>query len=118
METSILETLITDLRSLVEAEVPERGDFKPVSARIKNSDPDIRLTHITLRVIPLPKGIEGYETKRCLEIAGLRVPLPYQSTRTILYGDKQKLIEKLDEKGLVETLISKARLLAEDLSDM
>lgn len=113
-----METLIAELRSRVEAEVPDRGDFKPLSARIKNPDPDIRLTHITLRVIPLPKGIEGYETKRCLEIAGIRVPLPYQSSRTILYGDKQQLIEKLDEEGLAETLISQARLLAEDLSDL
>ena len=114
----MLIALIATLRRRVEEEVPESGDFKVVFEDFENSDVRWDVTHVALMVEALPKGLEDADVVRNLQLAVYRLPCPYMSTWTILFGTKKQILAKLDEDDLPRQLLDKLPGLAGNLDDI
>ena len=118
MNDIMLRKIVAAVRRRVVEEVPERGDFKAVEERFENRDVCLRLTHISLSVEAVPKGFEDDDEKRFLDLRGYDFPCHYMSSRSVLYGNKQDILAKLDDENLIDELLEKLPKLAEDLSDL
>lgn len=101
-----------------EREVPEYGDFAPVYEILKNVDRTLCPTDFMLRISKLPKGMENSETTRVLELVAYKVPTPYKSVRTLAYGTKEEILNKLKSGEITSEIEMTAKKLSEDLSDI
>jgi len=115
----LVRKMIRDLRAQVVEKVPEVGEFKVVYADFENTDKGYCVSHWMLKVTKPPKGIEGHERKRYLELVAYNLPSPYIAENVICHGDKQDILENLtDEDNLIVKILWKMPDLARDLEDI
>lgn len=112
----LVEQMIKNLKRRIATELPDKGDFKMIYEIVDNKDCNLfNITKISLRVKSLPKGLENWETFRSLDLA-LYNGSPYMSSWTVIYGDKQKILDKLSDPATVDVILDKLPLLARDLN--
>ena len=114
---ALLQKMIMDVRRRVAIEMPDEGDFQTIEEAFENTDDSVNLTHISLRVVMLPKRMEDSDVERYMELAGYKYPSPYMSTRSVIFGRKPEILAKLDEEQLVQQLLYLIPKLADDLQD-
>ena len=91
------------LREVVEelqdkaVRVPTAGSFDPVYAECECDQKAIGLTHIMLRIIPVPAHVNPSDKLRYVEIVGYRLPLPFKSSQIIKRGTKEEISDYLDD---------------------
>lgn len=66
--------LICGLIPKVREQVPETGLFNDVYVEFENTDKELCLTHIMLKVEAVPKCIENYMNRRYLTCVGYKLP--------------------------------------------
>lgn len=108
----LLEKMVTSLLKQVEEKVPETGDFDVVYERENVRERHIGLSHVILKVTAVKYG-EPYE--RYLELGAVNHPSPYGAETVIGFGNKQAILAKLQEPGIVDTLQEKLKKLIEDV---
>ena len=111
----LLEKMIIRLRKQVEENVPECGAFPVVYEREDVSDWHIGLSHLILKVSAV--SLQGKETERLLEIAGLNHPAPYGAEIVVGFGSTQDILALLQKESLADELMKKVAKLANDLDD-
>lgn len=108
----LLEKIVANLLTKVEENVPETGSFEVVYEREDVSEMNIGLSHIILKVTILGSS---HEDRRYLELAAMDYPFPYGAETVVGFGNKQAILDKLQEPDIVETLQKKLRKLIEDI---
>ena len=115
----LVRKMIRNLRGQVIEKVPEVGEFKIVYADFENLDKGFCVTHWMLKVTHPPKKIEETQRKRYLELVAYNLPSPYIAETVIGYGNKQKIMDFLqDENALTAMILEKMPKLARDLEDI
>lgn len=106
--------LFADARKLV----PEEGaDFEPVWQRLNIRAFGLDLTDLVLSVRPVPKCIEGYETKRWFEIMAYNIPLERKVTRLLKSGTKAEILEYLKNKDLPTKILAALPVMDDSLNN-
>lgn len=114
-----IQNLIYELIPKVREQVPESGLFNAVYADFENTDEELCLTHVMLKVEPVPKCIEGYINRRYLTCVGYKLPVPYKSTSIIKGGTKEEILEcLLNDPSLITKIHEKVYQLSDNLLDV
>ena len=113
MMRELLERMIVSLRKQVEEKVPEKGAFPVVYEREDVSGLHIGLSHLILKVTNT--GVPGSEDERYLELGAVNHPFPYGAESVMGYGTTRDILARLQEDGLLDELVEKAKKLAEDV---
>lgn len=106
-----IKAMVEALRSRA-VEIPASGDFDMAYAEVENEDKSICLTHILLRIIPVPSHLDSDGNLRYLEVVGYRMPKPYKSAQIIKRGTKEEIIEYLDD---VDAVVKRVQEIAPQL---
>ena len=109
----LLKKMIISLREKVEDAVPEKGAFPVVYEREDVSEMKIGLSHLILKVTNVP--LEDSLDERYLELAAVNHPFPHGAESVVGYGSTQDILERLQDEGLLEELMKKVKILAEDV---
>lgn len=67
-----ISNLICELISKVRGQVPESGLFNDVYVEFENTDKELCLTPVMLKVEAVPKCIENYTNRRYLTCVGYK----------------------------------------------
>ena len=106
--------LYADARTMV----PDRGnEFKPVYKRLNIEGYGYNLTDIVLAVNPIPKGVDGCEVNRFLEIMAYNLPYQMKISRLLKSGDKSEILEYLKNKDLPVKILNKLPQLDDSLNN-
>lgn len=108
----LLEKMVASLQKQVDEKVPETGNFDVVYEREDVKERHIGLSHVLLKVTAV--GL-GHDDERYLELAAVNHPMPYGAETVIALGNKQAILEKLQEPGLVEKLQVDLKRLIDDI---
>lgn len=93
-----LHKVIDDVSTRSEREVPEYGEFAPVSEFFKNVDKDIPADKFVLRVIKMPKEDYPDEKQRFIEASVFAPAGDYKADMLIGAGHKKEILETLKSK--------------------
>lgn len=110
-------TAVKNLANRAEREVPQDGDFAPVSERYINHNPDVYANEMLLQVVPLPQSLKNepnYNKLRYLQ-AVVKSPLEQTARSVLLCGTKKQVLETLNDENLPLRAAAKFDELAEDL---
>ena len=110
-------TAVKNLANRAEREVPQDGDFAPVSERYINHNPDVYANEMLLQVVPLPQSLKNepnYNKLRYLQ-AVVKNPLEQTARSVLLCGTKKQVLEALNDENLPLRAAAKFDELAEDL---
>ncbi len=110
-------TAVKNLANRAEREVPQDGDFAPVSERYINHNPDVYANEMLLQVVPLPQSLKNepnYNKLRYLQ-AVVKSPLEQTARSVLLCGTKKQVLEALNDENLPLRAAAKFDELAEDL---
>ena len=113
-----VERMIADLLIKIEQSVPDKGYFPMIYSEFKNTDRQMCLTDIMLKVQSKPEHLPNYETDRWLELVGYKLPAPYKTTRIIFKGTKSEIIEYLKRPESAEKILKSIPELNENLLDV
>ena len=109
----LLKKMIVSLREQVEKKVPEKGAFPVVYEREDVSEMRLGLSHLILKVTNVP--LEDSLDERYLELGAVNHPFPYGAESVVGYGLTQDILARLQDEGLLEVLVKKVKILAEDV---
>ena len=110
-------TAVKNLAERAEREVPQDGDFAPVSERYINHNPDVYANEMLLQVVPLPQSLKNepnYNKLRYLQ-AVVKSPLEQTARSVLLCGTTTQVLEALNDEKLPLRAAAKFDELAEDL---
>ena len=113
-----ISNLICGLIPKVREQVPESGLFNDVYSEFENTDKELCLTHIMLKVEAVPKCIENYTNRRYLTCVGYKLPAPYKCSLIIKAGTKEKILECLHDASLITIIYQKVYQLSYNLDDV
>lgn len=113
-----ISSLISELIPKVKEQVPESGLFKDVYADFENTDKELCLTHVMLKVEAVPKCIENYINRRYLTCVGYKLPAPYKCSMIIKAGTKAEIIDYLNDPSLITKIYDVIPQLSYNLSDV
>ena len=108
----LLEKMVASLQKQVEEKVPEMGNFDVVYEREDVTERHIGLSHVLLKVTAV--GL-GHDDERYLELAAVNHLSPYGAEVVVGFGNKQAILEKLQEPGLIEKLQEDLKRLIDDI---
>lgn len=115
----LIQNKITSLRKQVEEKVPDLGEFEKVYETIENPNPNWKLSHIRLSVTNLSNSIEGHEWKRYFELKVFNMPdNPYMCEKLIFRGNKQEMLQYLEDSELASRILGMIPQLESDLDDI
>ncbi len=110
-------TAVKSLANRAEREVPQNGDFAPVSERYVNHDPNIYANEMLLQVVPLPPSLKNepnYNKLRYLQ-AVVKSPIDQPASSILKCGTKKQILETLNEKNFSQRVAAKFDELTDDL---
>lgn len=110
-------TAVKNLAERAEREVPQDGDFAPVSERYINHNPDIYANEMLLQVVPLPQSLKNepnYNKLRYLQ-AVVKSPLEQPARSVLVCGTKKDVLTALNENNFSQRVQAKLEELADDL---
>lgn len=110
-------TAVKNLANRAEREVPQDGDFAPVSERYINHNPDIYANEMLLQVVPLPQSLKNepnYNKLRYLQ-AVVKSPLEQPARSVLVCGTKKDVLAALNENNFSQRVQAKLEELADDL---
>lgn len=113
-----VELMVSDLLIKIEQSVPDRGIFPMVYSEFKNTDREMCLTDVMLKLQSLPEHLPNYETDRWLELVGYKLPAPFKATRIMFKGTKQQVIQYLKQPESVAKILSAIPPLNDNLIDV
>lgn len=113
-----ISNLICGLIPKVREQVPESGLFNDVYAEFENTDKELCLTHVMLKVEAVPKCIENYTNRRYLTCVGYKLPAPYISSSIIKAWTKEEILECLNDASLQAIIYEKVYQLSNNLYDV
>ena len=99
-----ISNLICGLIPKVREQVPESGLFNDVYSEFENTDKELCLTHIMLKVEAVPKCIENYTNRRYLTCVGYKLPAPIKSPMILKIGTKAEIVDYLHDASLITNL--------------
>ena len=110
-------TAVKSLANRAEREVPQNGDFAPVSERYVNHDPNIYANEMLLQVVPLPPSLKNepnYNKLRYLQ-AVVKSPVDQPARSILKCGTKKQILEILNENNFSQRVAAKFDELTDDL---
>lgn len=110
------KTIISKLHQRAEREVPEYGDFSVVYEEFKNPDKNLSASDFMLKIYK-PKNAKD-EKFRCIEAVAYALPKPYKSEALIAQGNKEEILNILQNEEFVEVLQNTFTRLSANLEDM
>lgn len=111
--------MIIGLHKQVEEKVPDFGEFEMVHETIENPNPNWCLSHIRLSVRKPMNSIDGHEWKRYIEVKVFNVPdNPYMCEKLIFRGNKQEVLQYLEDPGLAQKIWNLLPQMESDLNDI
>lgn len=113
-----VQKMVRDLRTRAANEVPDEGEFKIVYEEFPNTDKGLDITDIMLKITKPPKGIEGHERKRYLELVLYKLPSPYICESVVGHGSKADIMAKLYDDNLPQLIIEKIIKMERDFNDI
>lgn len=113
-----VEGMIADLLVKIEKSVPDEGSFPMVYSEFKNTDKEMCLTDLMLKLRPLPNYLPNYEKDRWLELVGYKLPAPYKSTMIIFKGTKKDVLKYLSQPEAVDNILRIIPILDFNMSDV
>lgn len=113
-----VESLIADMLIKIEHSVPDEGSFPIIYSEFKNTEREMYLTDVMLKVQSIPEHLPDYETDRWLELVGYKLPAPFKTTRIIFKGTKKEIIEYLKRPESAEIILKAIPELNDNLLDV
>jgi len=110
--------LIKDLIPKVREDVPEKGDFTAVYSEFKNTDRQLCLTNIMLKVEAVPEHIVNYNKQRYLTCVGYKLPAPIKASAILMKGSKLDILDYLNNDSLVTKINKTILRLSDNLLDV
>ncbi len=110
-------TAVKTLAERAEREVPQDGDFAPVSERYVNHDPKIYANEMLLQIVPLPQSLKNepnYNKLRYLQ-AVVKSPVDQPARSILKCGTKKQILEILNENNFSQRVAAKFDELTDDL---
>lgn len=100
-----VEQIIKDISARAEREVPEYGDFAPVTEFMPNLDKGTTaVSKYGLTIYKMPKDVVADPKKRYIQAAAYMPAGDYKATLVVGSGDKKEILEKLNSPDFPEKL--------------
>ena len=110
-----IKEMVDKLLQRAKREVPEYGPFKTVYEAFENIDKDLFASDFMLKIVP--NKIKGHEKERYLEVVAYKLPLRDIVEIPIEQGDKNKILEKLNNKNIYQEIKEKFITASENLEE-
>lgn len=99
--------------------VPIAETFGPLYAECECDKDAIGLTHIMLKIIPVPAHVDASGEQRYIEVVGYKLPAPFKSSQIIKRGTKEDITAYLDDaETAVKRIMEVIPRLASNLMDV
>lgn len=114
----LVKSMMAEMRGLVEAYVPEEGEYEDVSAGFENPDNQLVVDRFWLSTKEIPKGIEKSDIMRGIWFFAQKRNSEATVRILLMFGTKQKLLNDLQSPEMAEKILDQTRNLSYHLIDL